>query len=601
MIYPSSAIYLSPYKKAYLIISSIFLLYSTLSSQNQILSDSLELIYTNSVYQEKDKLKILMQLAIEHTDIEKKLSFSLELIHTATTLDSNAYLVIGYSEKGNALRLKSELDAAIESYFQAAKIALDNNIKTGGVYVSIADVYSIMGNPKNAKVYYNRALKALRIEQDSINLASALLNAGDEYFNQGQLDTALIFTKEADSIFEKVNYPLGQAYALGNMGMIEAAFENDGAAEKNMNQAIILLEELGSFYPIAVYLTYISDIYQKKGNPAKALDFATQSLELAQKHQLKQQISDAHLKLSELYEKANQPNKSLAAYKAHITYRDSVNNLEEVQKIADLRTDFEVSQKQIEVDLLNQEKKIQQVLTNGLAAILGLITFFSFLLYKNYKSVVKARKESDELLLNILPAETAAELKENGKVVAKKMNAVTVLFTDFKDFTKHTEKIPAELLVARIDYYFSAFDAIIEKHGLEKIKTIGDAYMCVGGLPLPTADHATKTVAAALDIIDFISQEKQNAPKDTLIFDIRIGINTGPVVAGVVGIKKFAYDIWGDTVNIASRMETNSQLGKINISSSTYDLVKDIFDCAYRGEITVKNKGLMKMYFVTGK
>ena len=139
----------------------------------------------------------------------------------------------------------------------------------------------------------------------------------------------------------------------------------------------------------------------------------------------------------------------------------------------------------------------------------------------------------------------------------------------------------------------------MERYGLEKIKTIGDAYMCAGGLPFPTGDHACKVVQAALDMVTFVDATK-NQDAGAPCFEVRIGINTGTLVAGVVGTKKFAYDIWGDTVNIASRMESNSEPGKINISESTYALIKDRYHCEYRGEMEVKNKGMMKMYFVTG-
>ena len=181
---------------------------------------------------------------------------------------------------------------------------------------------------------------------------------------------------------------------------------------------------------------------------------------------------------------------------------------------------------------------------------------------------------------------------------AKKFDAITVLFTDFQAFTRYSQKLSPRALVKTVDFYFSSFDKIIEKYGLEKIKTIGDAYMCAGGLPFETNDHALKVVLAAFEITQFMEKAKNLNEEDIAHFDVRIGINTGPVVAGVVGTKKFAYDIWGDTVNVASRMETNSQAGKINVSENTYQLIKNTFHCEYRGEIDVKNKGMMKMYFV---
>jgi len=216
------------------------------------------------------------------------------------------------------------------------------------------------------------------------------------------------------------------------------------------------------------------------------------------------------------------------------------------------------------------------------------------------KKVVEAeKKKSDDLLLNILPAEVAEELKAKGTTTAKDFSEVTVLFTDFKNFTLMSEKLSAQELVNQINYCYSAFDNIITKHGIEKIKTIGDSYMCAGGLPVANTTNAEDTVSAALEIRDFMLAEKQKRESEGKpFFEIRIGCNTGSVVAGIVGIKKFAYDIWGDTVNIASRMESSGEPGKVNISGSTYKLVKDKFKCEHRGKIEAKNKGMIDMYFV---
>jgi class 3 adenylate cyclase len=173
---------------------------------------------------------------------------------------------------------------------------------------------------------------------------------------------------------------------------------------------------------------------------------------------------------------------------------------------------------------------------------------------------------------------------------------VTVIFTDFKGFTAIAEKLSAEKLVTEINECFIAFDNIIQKYGIEKIKTIGDAYLAAGGLPTPKETHALDVVNAAREILEFTKDLKRK--KGDLGFDIRIGIHSGPVVAGIVGVKKFAYDIWGDTVNTASRMESGGEAGKINISEATYHLVKDHFNCVFRGKIHAKGKGEIEMYFI---
>jgi class 3 adenylate cyclase len=236
------------------------------------------------------------------------------------------------------------------------------------------------------------------------------------------------------------------------------------------------------------------------------------------------------------------------------------------------------------------------------------ISLENALLYENMEEKVKQRtlelekqkelaeverKKSDDLLLNILPLEIAEELKETGRSEAKLYQNVTVLFSDFVNFTRISEHLSPKELVRELHLCFKAFDEITEKHGLEKIKTIGDAYLAVCGLPAVRENHAKAAIMAAIEMAEWVKN-----PKNKCRFEIRIGLNSGSVVAGIVGMKKYVYDIWGDTVNTAARMEQTSEIGKINITGSTYELVKDSFECEYRGKVDAKNKGKIDMYFV---
>jgi predicted ATPase/class 3 adenylate cyclase len=208
------------------------------------------------------------------------------------------------------------------------------------------------------------------------------------------------------------------------------------------------------------------------------------------------------------------------------------------------------------------------------------------------------KKKTDDLLLNILPKEVADELKNTGRSKARRYDQVTVMFTDFKNFTQHSEEMDPEELVGEVDFCFRKFDQIVTKYKLEKIKTIGDAYLCVGGFS-EDPGSAVRLLKAAIEMRDFITHmHEDRQSRDGVAFQMRIGITTGPVVAGIVGEKKFAYDIWGDTVNTAARMEQSGHEGKINISGITYELIKDEFECTHRGKISAKNKGEMDMYFV---
>lgn len=213
--------------------------------------------------------------------------------------------------------------------------------------------------------------------------------------------------------------------------------------------------------------------------------------------------------------------------------------------------------------------------------------------------LVAEKKKSDDLLLNILPAETAEELKHKGSAEAKYFENVTVMFTDFVNFTSISEALTAKELVKQLNYYFINFDNLITEFGLEKIKTVGDGYIAACGLPIEDKNHAVNVAGAALAISKFVHNYKTHCAANSLpFFDVRVGLSSGPVVAGIVGIKKFAFDIWGDTVNTAARMEQTSEPGKINISGTTYNLIKDQFACTYRGKMQAKNKGEIDMYFL---
>lgn len=218
------------------------------------------------------------------------------------------------------------------------------------------------------------------------------------------------------------------------------------------------------------------------------------------------------------------------------------------------------------------------------------------LLLEENNKIIEEQYES--LLLNILPFEIARQLKLKGRVKPKKYNSVTILFLDFVSFTKNSEILEPGKLIDILDLYFKAFDKIIDKYKVEKIKTIGDAYMCVGGLPVPNENHALNTVCAAIEMLNFVNDRKFDVNNSLIAWDCTIGIHSGPVVAGIIGTKKYSYDVWGSSVNIAARMQQESEKGKINISGTTYNIVKNNFEFIYRGIIPIKNGKEQEMYFL---
>jgi class 3 adenylate cyclase/Tfp pilus assembly protein PilF len=573
--------------------------------------DSLEQVYRQGSFNLSDSLEILQDLASQNQDPQKILLYSDLLIEVAKRQDSTAKLFHGYFQKGNGLNRLGNPADALEYYLLAAGLANTMGFEDymGRTYIVIADAYSLMGNGDNAIDYYRRAIDLLRKNADSMGLASVLSNAGDQYFRKGELDSSLIYFEEAGALFKAQSYTLGIGYYLGSIGMVYGEKGRHAEALEKLNACLEILEKESDYYGIAAFLPFISNIYKKQGDYSTAERYAKRSLDLAVEYGLKEQIRDANLLLSELNELRGDTDQSLRYYKAYTTYKDSISNIGLVQQMARLRADYEIEQKQTEVDLLEKEAEIRELREKRqdavlyvtiavllLAFVLALGLYRRFRYIKRTRDIIeKEKSRSDELLRNILPEETAQELKESGRVRAKKFESVSVMFADFVGFTSYSEKMSPEDLVRTVDYYFSRFDQVVEKYGLEKIKTMGDCYMCAGGLPFRTEDHPVKMVHLAREFMNIVAEDGYS---EVTGFQIRLGINTGPVVAGVVGTKKFAYDIWGDTVNIASRMEAASEPGKINVSENTYSMIRDHFECEYRGMIQVKNKGMMKMYFI---
>lgn len=578
-----------------------------IEAQNKTATDRLEQIFLTKDLSVEEQMDILGKLAQNSPDINKCLLYSEKLIKLARSQKSNEYILSGLTQNGNALTRKGDLSLALEVFLEAVELAkfVNDSSSLGINYIAIAGVYSVMDNKDNTIYYYKMAIDVLENTTDKKNYASAIENLGDEYnVNFSQPDSALYYFEKSGKIFKALDYKLGLAYNLGNKGLAYAQLRKTSLAEKNITEAIALLTELGDYYAISVYLTYMSDIYFGKEDFIIANQYAQNSLNIAIQQGLKEQISDAYLKLSEIAESENKSKKALQLYKNHITYKDSVKNIATAQQNAKLRRENELQDSESRLAISIEKEQKQRIIAISTGIGLILIGFLAFGLYRKTVYISKTkqvieneRNRSDELLLNILPEQTANELKTFGKVEAKKFDAVSVLFSDFKGFTNYAENMSPEVLVKSLGFYFSEFDKITEKYGLEKIKTIGDSYMCASGLPFPTKNHAQSITKAALEMIKFVETIKLDDTEELANFDIRIGISSGPVIAGVVGSKKFAYDIWGDTVNVASRMESMGEINKLNISESTYKLISNDFECDYRGEFEVKNRGILKMYY----
>ena len=382
-------------KACTLLVGFLGIMISAVFAQDQKIADSLTIIYHQNTLLDTAKLELLRNLSFNETrDLKKGLQYAGELISLSQKTGNDNYLRRGYFLKGNKKRALGNLDEAIDAYFKSAEIARKiNNLKgEGETYGAIADSYSEANDHPNAKLFYNKAITILRQSNDSISLASVLANDGNEFLKTKNYDSALLYFRESKVIFDKVNYLSGKGYSLGDIGMVYAELGKNDLAEENINEAIQILEQAQDYYPICDFLISMSDVYLNKGDNQTALNYALRSLHLAEQYGLKTQISTANFKLSELYEKAGDLSLSLKYYKNYIAYRDSVNNLNGVQRIADLRTNYEVSQKQVEVNLLNQQKRNQNNLLLSLGIILGLTVIILVIILKNNQNKQKAYK-----------------------------------------------------------------------------------------------------------------------------------------------------------------------------------------------------------------
>lgn len=477
-------------------------------------------------------------------------------------------------------------------------------------YGQCAYAANIMGNAYTGSGYNEQALQwyktSLAYGEKSNNefkIAVALFGIGNIEYELKMFDSAATHYKRCEILFLKLGKKreacaalLTRATIIFNKGLYYESLQLLLGTQKD-------IEELNDFYYLGYFYQQTGACYRELKKYAQAFENEHIALSHFSKIKSTTNIRDVYKDLAKTHFSSGNTDSAYLYLDKFVVLNDSIFTSERSQNIAEMQAKFESIEKDKKLlinDIVIQQQenhKILLLIGLGIMLVLAIIAGLSYRRKRRDNLAINAaKKKSDELLLNILPVETAEELKQFGSAKARSFEMVTVMFTDFKDFTAMSEKLTAVELVTEINECFVAFDNITQKYGIEKIKTIGDAYMAAGGLPTPKSTHAIDVVGAALEIQEFIRLRKKE--KGEMGFDIRIGIHSGPVVAGIVGIKKFAYDIWGDTVNTASRMESSGVAGKINISSATFELVKDHFRCIPRGKVNAKGKGEIEMYFL---
>lgn len=617
-------------------------------------ADSLKALISG-MQEDTVKVNALLDLCtnVFRSSPDTALVYARQAVGLAERLDFQKGLGYALKNIGLAYYVKGDFVEVLNYWHQSLRTfeSIDDKLGISNLNNNIGAVHFNYGDEPKALEYYLESLRAAEQLGDKLRVATALMNIGLVYFNKPSThDKALGYYQRALAISEEIGDLDAIGTAAVNLGEVYMARQDYQSALTNFEKALKALEKSGG--PASSPLSLMGKAYALQGKLAKAIQFHREAIKIAESKNARLQLAQALINLAnthqlqgntqaaldiflraeaiaretrlnaelrDAYQGLAQSYAERSDYKNAFKYqvlfgqlRDTLYNTESDKRLANIQFQFDLEKKEAEIELLRidndlSEATIQRanILRNFLFAVAAFLAVILAGIYYQYsfarksnKIISEERNRAEQILLNILPADTAEELKQKGYVEAKRFEKATVLFTDFKEFTRFSESNSPENLVKSIDYYFTHFDEITSRHNLEKIKTIGDAYMCVGGLPVPNDSNPGDAVRAALEIADFVRSVKENKPEGILPFEIRLGINTGPVVAGVVGTRKFQYDIWGVTVNLASRMESSSAPGQINISENTYRLIKDDFECEYRGELEAKNGERFKMYFV---
>jgi adenylate cyclase len=538
----------------------------------------------------------------------------LELIESTNKKRAGTY----YSNIGTIYLYQGIHPKALEQFQKALRLSEELNDKDGiaVAYNNIGIIYDNAGDSTKALEYFEKSVEINKELGDKHGLAESYLNIGIIKKAQGEYAQALDYQQKSLALEKELDNRQGIANVYGNIGEIYAAQDNIPLALENFQKGLALAEELGNRDKTAYSYINIGSLNLKQKNYKRAETLGKKALTLAEELGIITYQRDASKLLYEIYKAWGKNNDALGYHEKFLALTDSIETTETNKKLDQmefakimLADSLKKEKEKLQVEIAHEEEVHQKDKQRNMALYIGAaVLFLAGVLWirlryvRKTKAVIQKEKDrSENLLLNILPAEIAEELKIHGKSEARDFELVSILFTDFKEFTSISEIMSAKELVAEINYCFEAFDKIAEKYKIEKIKTIGDSYMAAGGLPVSTPDSVKNTVLAALEMQTFIqTYQLQKESEKRPAFQMRAGIHTGPVVAGIVGVKKFQYDIWGDTVNTASRVENSGAVGFVNISQSTYELIQDdpMFYFQNRGKIEVKGKGEIAMYFV---
>ncbi len=516
-----------------------------------------------------------------------------------------------YNNLGIIYKKKADYSKALDYYLKSLKIHEDaqNLTMMASSYNNVAILYKQLNKNDLALEYYKKSLDLNEKLKNRRGTALSYNNIAALYFDEGKNESALEYYSKSLELRHELKDREGTAILLRNIADVQRKLGRLSEAVKLLNETIVLRRELRKDEPVLDIYSLLIETYIDSNE----LGRAEQNLLLAEKEipksKDKETLKAFYKTASLLSEKKGKTKEALQYFKKYFEMDKSIYNESLQEQFAQMQTKYESEKKQKENEILKKQTEIQKLNIERqsiviVCTVIGLILLLTLavLIYRGYREkkkdneIIAAEKEkSEKLLLNILPEAVAADLKENGSTLPRIFNNVTVFFSDIVTFTDISSRMEPDVLISELNELFTAFDDIIEKNGCERIKTIGDAYLAVCGMPEENENHAENMIRAAKEIIQYLTKRNENG---SFQWKIRVGIHSGKVVGGVVGVKKYIYDVFGDTINTCSRMESNSLPMKINVSEETYSTVKDKFNFTRRKPQEVKGKGKVRMYFV---
>ncbi len=555
------------------------------------------------------------------SDYTAALTHLQECMQLARSMNDRKRIANTLSNMSNVYRNIGDLPMSLRLLQQSITIdkELGNDLGLAGTYNNIGNIHKELGEDEEALESYLQSAALYDALDDDRGRAQTLMSLGAIHLKMGRLELAAVELQRGIDLLRRTGRKMEMGISYNNLGRTYSLMERPKEAHANLDSARTIFTALGARKQLARVFYYSGEQWFSEGRIRQAIVACDEGLELARSTGLLLQEKECLDCLIKAYSSTGEYRQAFLAQKAYLNVNDSLAQLNDRKEMTRLSVTREFQERMFADSLntvrerfererehevqLSEERDRRNIFLYSSVGILVLAGG----LWSRLNQVRRARKaiqyerdRSDQLLLNILPAPVAQELKDHGRTRARHFDEVSVLFTDFKGFTGMATTMSAEDLVNEIDTCFKAFDAIMERHGIEKIKTIGDAYMAAAGLPEPGRANAREVVLAALEMQDFIENRHLERTARTLpAFRMRAGIHTGPVIAGVVGVRKFAYDIWGDTVNTASRMESSGEVGQVNISSVTHALVQGERGLSFtaRGLIQAKGKGDLAMFF----